>query len=173
MVAPPWGDPSLANTGQTSCQSRCRSPLGTASQDFCYYANAILVSYLLFFPSNDRLFLLCFAFAEVCVTARLCSWEPCIVCATRRVASPECETKNASARTEHAWFTLSSRFPIYCAGTRGCHCDVIQAMTLAPSLHSSFPSLLPCLVLSSLRVPWRGPFSCGAAALCSAPWIRL
>lgn len=35
------------------------------SQDFCYYANAILVAYLLFFPTNDRLFLMCFAFAEV------------------------------------------------------------------------------------------------------------
>ncbi len=34
-------------------------------QDFCYYANAIFVTCLLFFPNNDKLFLVCFSFAEV------------------------------------------------------------------------------------------------------------
>lgn len=43
-------------------------------QDFCYYANAIFVVMLLYFPNNDKLFLICFSFAEVselCATCNL------------------------------------------------------------------------------------------------------
>jgi hypothetical protein len=42
-------------------------------QDFCYYANAIFVTSLLFFPNNDKLFLVCFSFAEVSATLTTCS----------------------------------------------------------------------------------------------------
>jgi hypothetical protein len=35
--------------------------------DFCYYANVIFVVMLLFFPTNDKLFLICFSFSEVSV----------------------------------------------------------------------------------------------------------
>ena len=34
-------------------------------QDFCYYANTIFLVYLLFYPRNEKLFLVCFSFAEV------------------------------------------------------------------------------------------------------------
>ena len=34
-------------------------------QDFCYYANTIFIVMLLFYPRNEKLFLVCFSFAEV------------------------------------------------------------------------------------------------------------
>ena len=38
---------------------------GLACQDFCYYANLIFTVHLLFFPKREKLFMVCFAFAEV------------------------------------------------------------------------------------------------------------
>ena len=34
-------------------------------QEFCYYANAIFLVMLLFYPRNEKLFMVCFSFAEV------------------------------------------------------------------------------------------------------------
>lgn len=34
-------------------------------QDFCYYANTIFLIDLLFYPRNEKLFMVCFSFAEV------------------------------------------------------------------------------------------------------------
>jgi len=34
-------------------------------QDFCYYANTIFLVYLLCYPTNEKLFMVCFSFAEV------------------------------------------------------------------------------------------------------------
>ena len=34
-------------------------------QDFCYYANTIFLIDLLFYSSNEKLFMVCFSFAEV------------------------------------------------------------------------------------------------------------
>lgn len=42
-------------------------------QDFCYYANAIFVVMLLYFPNNDKLFLICFSFAEVSEVRATCN----------------------------------------------------------------------------------------------------
>lgn len=47
--------------------------------DFCYYANAILISYLLFFPDNAKLFLLCFAFSEGPLAWALVVWRCSLV----------------------------------------------------------------------------------------------
>lgn len=41
-------------------------------QDFCYYANVIFVVMLLYFPTNDKLFLICFSFSEVSI---LLCWQ--------------------------------------------------------------------------------------------------
>ena len=34
-------------------------------QDFCYYANTIFLVDLLLYPKNEKLFMVCFSFAEV------------------------------------------------------------------------------------------------------------
>lgn len=36
-----------------------------SAQDFCYYANTIFIVTLLFYPKNEKLFMVCFSFAEV------------------------------------------------------------------------------------------------------------
>ncbi|CAK9879665.1 unnamed protein product [Sphagnum jensenii] len=47
--------------------------------DFCYYANAIFVTCLLFFPNNDKLFLVCFSFAEGPLAWALIVWRCSLV----------------------------------------------------------------------------------------------
>ncbi|CAM6050119.1 unnamed protein product [Sphagnum compactum] len=47
--------------------------------DFCYYANAIFVTSLLFFPNNDKLFLVCFSFAEGPLAWALIVWRCSLV----------------------------------------------------------------------------------------------
>jgi hypothetical protein len=34
-------------------------------QDFCYYANTFLLVMILFYPKDEKLFMVCFSFAEV------------------------------------------------------------------------------------------------------------
>jgi hypothetical protein len=34
-------------------------------QDFCYYANTFLLVMILFYPKNEKLFMVCLSFAEV------------------------------------------------------------------------------------------------------------
>ena len=43
-------------------------------QDFCYYANTIFLVYLLFYPKNEKLFLVCFSFAEVSMLSLIIWW---------------------------------------------------------------------------------------------------
>lgn len=47
--------------------------------DFCYYANAIFVSMLLFFPNNKRLFMVCFSFSEGPLAWALIVWRCSLV----------------------------------------------------------------------------------------------
>lgn len=47
--------------------------------DFCYYANAIFVVMLLFFPTNDKLFLICFSFSEGPLAWALIVWRCSLV----------------------------------------------------------------------------------------------
>ncbi|KAI5067401.1 hypothetical protein GOP47_0017929 [Adiantum capillus-veneris] len=47
--------------------------------DFCYYANAIFVSMLLFFPGNSELFMLCFSFSEGPLAWALIVWRCSLV----------------------------------------------------------------------------------------------
>lgn len=39
-------------------------------QDFCYYANTFFLVMLLLFPKNEKLFMICFSFAEVITSIR-------------------------------------------------------------------------------------------------------
>ncbi|XP_002977825.2 uncharacterized membrane protein C776.05 [Selaginella moellendorffii] len=47
--------------------------------DFCYYANAIFMAMLLYFPKNERLFMVCFAFAEGPLAWALIIWRCSLV----------------------------------------------------------------------------------------------
>ncbi|XP_045812115.1 glycerophosphocholine acyltransferase 1-like isoform X2 [Trifolium pratense] len=47
--------------------------------DFCYYANAIFVVDLLFYPQNERLFMVCFSFAEGPLAWALIVWRCSLV----------------------------------------------------------------------------------------------
>ncbi|MCO5579509.1 hypothetical protein L7F22_033364 [Adiantum nelumboides] len=47
--------------------------------DFCYYANAIFVSMLMFFPNNSKLFMLCFSFSEGPLAWALIVWRCSLV----------------------------------------------------------------------------------------------
>nr|XP_024399926.1 uncharacterized membrane protein C776.05-like isoform X2 [Physcomitrium patens] len=47
--------------------------------DFCYYANTIFVVMLLYFPKNDKLFLVCFSFAEGPLAWALIVWRCSLV----------------------------------------------------------------------------------------------
>ncbi|CAI5534871.1 unnamed protein product [Closterium sp. Naga37s-1] len=47
--------------------------------DFCYYANAILVAFLVFFPMSQHLFLVCFAFSEGPLAWALIVWRCSLV----------------------------------------------------------------------------------------------
>ncbi|KAH7289232.1 hypothetical protein KP509_31G064900 [Ceratopteris richardii] len=47
--------------------------------DFCYYANTIFVSMLLFFPNNKKLFMLCFSFSEGPLAWALIVWRCSLV----------------------------------------------------------------------------------------------
>lgn len=47
--------------------------------DFCYYANAIFVVMLLFYPTNDKLFLICFSFSEGPLAWALIVWRCSLV----------------------------------------------------------------------------------------------
>ncbi|CAJ2649928.1 unnamed protein product [Trifolium pratense] len=47
--------------------------------DFCYYANAIFVVDLLFYPRNERLFMVCFSFAEGPLAWALIVWRCSLV----------------------------------------------------------------------------------------------
>ncbi|KAH1209435.1 putative membrane protein [Glycine soja] len=47
--------------------------------DFCYYANTIFLVYLLFYPSNEKLFLVCFSFAEGPLAWALIVWRCSLV----------------------------------------------------------------------------------------------
>lgn len=47
--------------------------------DFCYYANAIFITMLLFFPNNERLFMVCFSFSEGPLAWALIIWRCSLV----------------------------------------------------------------------------------------------
>ncbi|MED6133039.1 glycerophosphocholine acyltransferase [Stylosanthes scabra] len=47
--------------------------------DFCYYANTIFVVFLLFYPRNEKLFLVCFSFAEGPLAWALIVWRCSLV----------------------------------------------------------------------------------------------
>lgn len=47
--------------------------------DFCYYANTIFLVYLLFYPKNEKLFLVCFSFAEGPLAWALIVWRCSLV----------------------------------------------------------------------------------------------
>ncbi|CAI9100666.1 OLC1v1037812C1 [Oldenlandia corymbosa var. corymbosa] len=47
--------------------------------DFCYYANTIFVIMLLFFPRNEKFFMICFAFAEGPLAWALIVWRCSLV----------------------------------------------------------------------------------------------
>lgn len=47
--------------------------------DFCYYANAIFITMLLFFPNNEKLFMVCFSFAEGPLAWALIVWRCSLV----------------------------------------------------------------------------------------------
>jgi hypothetical protein len=47
--------------------------------DFCYYANVIFVVMLLYFPTNDKLFLICFSFSEGPLAWALIVWRCSLV----------------------------------------------------------------------------------------------
>uniref|UniRef100_A0A1D1YQV9 Glycerophosphocholine acyltransferase 1 n=1 Tax=Anthurium amnicola TaxID=1678845 RepID=A0A1D1YQV9_9ARAE len=47
--------------------------------DFCYYANTIFIITLLFFPKNERLFMVCFSFAEGPLAWALIVWRCSLV----------------------------------------------------------------------------------------------
>lgn len=47
--------------------------------DFCYYANAIFVVMLLFFPNNEKLFMVCFSFSEGPLAWALIIWRCSLV----------------------------------------------------------------------------------------------
>lgn len=47
--------------------------------DFCYYANAIFMGMLLFFPNHDKLFLVCFSFSEGPLAWALIVWRCSLV----------------------------------------------------------------------------------------------
>ncbi|KAL2653348.1 hypothetical protein R1flu_021476 [Riccia fluitans] len=47
--------------------------------DFCYYANAIFMGMLLFYPNNDKLFLVCFSFSEGPLAWALIVWRCSLV----------------------------------------------------------------------------------------------
>ncbi|KAJ7528730.1 hypothetical protein O6H91_15G016200 [Diphasiastrum complanatum] len=47
--------------------------------DFCYYANAIFMVMLMFYPSNEKLFMICFSFAEGPLSWALIVWRCSLV----------------------------------------------------------------------------------------------
>ncbi|KAJ1439890.1 hypothetical protein SESBI_02112 [Sesbania bispinosa] len=47
--------------------------------DFCYYANTIFLVYLLFYPRNEKLFMVCFSFAEGPLAWALIVWRCSLV----------------------------------------------------------------------------------------------
>ncbi|MCO5584720.1 hypothetical protein L7F22_038652 [Adiantum nelumboides] len=47
--------------------------------DFCYYANAIFITMLLFFPNNEKLFMVCFSFSEGPLAWALIIWRCSLV----------------------------------------------------------------------------------------------
>ncbi|CAK9144159.1 unnamed protein product [Ilex paraguariensis] len=47
--------------------------------DFCYYANTIFLVHLLFFPRNEKLFMVCFSFAEGPLAWALIAWRCSLV----------------------------------------------------------------------------------------------
>lgn len=47
--------------------------------DFCYYANTIFIIMLLFYPSNEKLFMVCFSFAEGPLAWALIVWRCSLV----------------------------------------------------------------------------------------------
>ncbi|XP_010936661.1 glycerophosphocholine acyltransferase 1 [Elaeis guineensis] len=47
--------------------------------DFCYYANTIFIIVLLFFPKNEKLFMVCFSFAEGPLAWALIVWRCSLV----------------------------------------------------------------------------------------------
>ncbi|OIV97372.1 hypothetical protein TanjilG_07124 [Lupinus angustifolius] len=47
--------------------------------DFCYYANTIFLVYLLFYPRNEKLFLVCFSFSEGPLAWALIVWRCSLV----------------------------------------------------------------------------------------------
>eukprot|EP00897_Mesotaenium_endlicherianum_P005300 jgi/Mesen1/4799/ME000243S03976 len=47
--------------------------------DFCYYANAMFTIHLLFFPKNEKFFLICFAFSEGPLAWALIVWRCSLV----------------------------------------------------------------------------------------------
>nr|XP_027185970.1 uncharacterized membrane protein C776.05 isoform X3 [Cicer arietinum] len=47
--------------------------------DFCYYANTIFLVYLIFYPTNEKLFLVCFSFAEGPLAWALIVWRCSLV----------------------------------------------------------------------------------------------
>lgn len=47
--------------------------------DFCYYANAIFITMLLFFPNNEKLFMVCFSFSEGPLAWALIVWRCSLV----------------------------------------------------------------------------------------------
>lgn len=47
--------------------------------DFCYYANAIFMLMLLYFPNNEKLFMVCFSFAEGPLAWALIVWRCSLV----------------------------------------------------------------------------------------------
>ncbi|KAH7294495.1 hypothetical protein KP509_27G003300 [Ceratopteris richardii] len=47
--------------------------------DFCYYANAIFITMLLFYPNNERLFMVCFSFSEGPLAWALIVWRCSLV----------------------------------------------------------------------------------------------
>ncbi|KAL2327238.1 hypothetical protein Fmac_020665 [Flemingia macrophylla] len=49
------------------------------SKDFCYYANTIFLVDLLFYPRNEKLFLVCFSFAEGPLAWALIVWRCSLV----------------------------------------------------------------------------------------------
>lgn len=47
--------------------------------DFCYYANVIFITMLLFFPNNEKLFMICFSFSEGPLAWALIVWRCSLV----------------------------------------------------------------------------------------------
>ena len=47
--------------------------------DFCYYANTIFLVFLLYYPTNEKLFLVCFSFAEGPLAWALIVWRCSLV----------------------------------------------------------------------------------------------